>query len=667
MSRLAGVGRRFAGAVVVVVFSAACAQADSGLEEQREAFRTAWAAVERGDWEPAAERRSLLEDYVLWPDLKAAWLQATLATADAADVRRFLDEYGDLRPARALRYRYALHLAADGQWPEFLALYERHYRNRRVARLDCLAAQAGILSGRADEVVPLAESLWLVGHSQVDECDPVFDYLRGAGLQDGELTEQRFELAVAARQFPLARYLARSLEDAWLARANRWIEAGRDPLAFVEADAACDGSAEHRDQLLYALQRLADRDARLAQERWEHARDKHRFPREQAAKITRYLALSAGQQHLPEAFELLAALDGDAADANTRGWAVRAALLMHAWEDVIAAIDAMPPEERRAQEWRYWLAIALRQAGRDDHALPILTALAGERSYFGFLAADELDTPYAFGHASTSAAENTIARLAEDPVLIRARELFHTGLESRGRSEWNDAVAGLDAGDKLQAAVLAHRWGWHSQAIATVGDSGHYDDLELRYPLPYAEAFRTASEAANIRDSWAYGVARSESLFMSDIRSHAGAVGLMQLMPATGRRTAAQLDLPWSGVATLTDPASNIRLGTNYLGRMLERFHSNIVLATAAYNAGPNKVEEWLPASEGLDARIWIENIPYTETRQFVRRVLFSDAIFHWRLTGRTTRLSAAFDAIRPAPAAGQVSRNDEQATAAGG
>jgi len=139
---------------------------------------------------------------------------------------------------------------------------------------------------------------------------------------------------------------------------------------------------------------------------------------------------------------------------------------------------------------------------------------------------------------------------------------------------------------------------------------------------------------------------------MADVRSHAGAIGIMQLMPGTGKRTAAEIGLPWAGLATLTDPESNIRLGTTYLAKMLERFGGNLVLATAAYNAGPNKVDEWLGRTpqDALDARIWIENIPYDETRAFVRRVLVADAIFHWRLTGEAARLSAALRAVGPPP-----------------
>jgi soluble lytic murein transglycosylase len=230
--------------------------------------------------------------------------------------------------------------------------------------------------------------------------------------------------------------------------------------------------------------------------------------------------------------------------------------------------------------------------------------------------------------------------------LNRARELFFVGLEGRGRSEWDAAVTPMTNEQQKQAALLAHEWGWHSRAISTVAKAGDYDDLQIRYPLPWRQDFATNSKLAGIADSWAYGVARSESLFMRDIRSSAGAIGLMQLMPDTGRRTARELKLPYAGLATLTDTASNIRLGTHYLGKMYSRFDDNQVLATAAYNAGPLRVEQWLPESGSLDARIWIENIPFNETRGYVKRVLTDEAIFHWRLTGKLRRISSALPHI---------------------
>jgi len=136
-------------------------------------------------------------------------------------------------------------------------------------------------------------------------------------------------------------------------------------------------------------------------------------------------------------------------------------------------------------------------------------------------------------------------------------------------------------------------------------------------------------------------------LFMRDVRSSAGAIGLMQLMPATGRKVAKNISLPYSGIATLTNPEANIRLGTTYLGQMAERFDGNAVLATAAYNAGPHRVDRWLPESGSEDARIWIENIPFNETRKYVKRVLSAQAIFHWRMTGQLRRVSDELPRVR--------------------
>jgi soluble lytic murein transglycosylase len=288
----------------------------------------------------------------------------------------------------------------------------------------------------------------------------------------------------------------------------------------------------------------------------------------------------------------------------------------------------------------------------------VLTELGGERSYYGFLAADQLGVPYALGDSAFVPDEARLSELRARPDLVRARELFMVGLDGRGRSEWDAVVRYFDTADKMQAAILASRWGWHSRAIAAAASVGEYDDLALRYPMPFNETFLEYSEDASISPTWAYGVARSESLFMRDVRSSAGAIGLMQLMPATGKDVAQRINLPYSGLDTLTNPDSNIRLGTTYLGEMVERFGGNRVLATAAYNAGPHRVDAWLPQVGELDARIWIENIPFNETRGYVRRVLAADTIFHWRMTGEVRRLSDELLVVSASSKTQQVARN---------
>jgi soluble lytic murein transglycosylase len=618
------------------------------IEEQRAAFRAVHPEVERGNWQPVLQHEQMLRDYVLWPDLRASWFRAKLKNADHAEMRAFLDQYGTLKPARELRYQFVLHLADSGHLPEYLEIYERYYQGLNIAKLDCLALQAEIREGNRNRIISRALNLWLVGKSQADECDPVFTQLRSANALTNEHYEKRFILAVDERRFSLARFLSKPLSAAYLEQANFWLKAQNASLDFLRTHKDRVDSDVARQQILYAIERIAFNDPLLASENWTALRQEYSFTTEQRYYISRHIALWAARRQRPEAPALLHDLPSGAIDKEVGRWMIRTSLRGQEWDNVLNAIAMLPADEQQAEEWQYWEAVALKYAGQEEPATARLKVLAATRSYYGFLASDDLGNDYAFADNRLVVDDKVAARLANDPALIRARELFHVGLEGRGRSEWDAAVAVLTPHEQTQAAILAHQWGWHSRAIATASMVGEFDDLMIRYPLPWREDFSKYSRDARINDSWAYGIARSESLFMRDIRSSAGAIGVMQILPETGRRMAREIRYPYSGRATLTDSASNIRLGTMYLRKMFDRFDGNRVLATAAYNAGPLNVEAWLPETNRLDARIWIENIPYNETRAYVRRVLTADAIFHWRLTGEVRRLSTELPSIEP-------------------
>ena len=627
----------------------------STLERQRELFISVHGTAERGDWSTvdglADTDRQLLERYVLWPDLRAAYLRATLDKTSLEETAAFLDQHGSLRPARELRYRLALQLARSGDLDVYLDLYERFYQGQQIAKLDCLALQAEIEAGRHARVAARAKDLWLVGKSQVRECDPVFEYLDDQQLLGAVDYLKRFELAVEAREFELARWLAKKIDAQHLEVARHWIVARDAPERFLNSHATrADGDTAHK-QLVYAAERLTYGDPVLANAAWERVSNAHRFTEEQRLLTARHIALWTARDNLPDAHKLLSALPAAAQNDEVTRWRARTSLRNGNWHKLLLDIAAMPDEQRAGEEWRYWRAVALQRSGQVLAANAGFRDLATERSYYGFLAADEVGLDYALEDAQFDEDEAVIAGLAARPDMVRARELFHVGQESRGRSEWNAAVRHLTPDEKRQAAILANRWGWHSRAISAAASLGEYDDLSLRYPLAYRALFEQSSNQAQISSTWAYGIARSESLFMRDVRSRAGAIGLMQLMPATGREVAKNLRLPYHGVVTLTNPESNIRLGTSYLGRMAERYNGNPVLATAAYNAGPHRVDRWLPESGAVDARIWIENIPFNETRAYVKRVLSAQAIFHWRMTGQVQRVSDTLLNVEAIPA----------------
>lgn len=650
--KLVAVAEKLVAIAVLGVLLQGTAAAGPDLVTQRELFRQAYTGAERGSWDAVdaldTQERAQLQAYLLWPDLRAAWLRATINKADRDSVETFLDRYGTLKPARELRYHYALHLAESGELDAFLRIYRTFYQGLGIARLDCLALQAEIEAGDGDRIVHRGRDLWLTGHSQADECDPVFAWMREHDQLTRDDYRARYALAVEAREFTRARWLAKSLDPALLEQADEWVQAQSRPEQFVDAHGRRADDEAVREQLAYAIERITYRDPERALELWTQLEERHTFESRIRHAIRRHIALWTARDNLPGAYELLTSLPLEAQDEEVMRWRARASLRAERWTDLLNDIATMTAAERDSEQWQYWRGIALARSGRGTAAKAVLEPLAEERSYYGFLAADELGVPYAFDHDALRADEAMIESLSRRQDLQRARELFLVGLDGRGRSEWDAAIADLSVDEKIQAAVLAHRWDWHSRAIATAASVGNYDDLALRYPLPFRQSFEQHASSASIPTTWALGIARSESLFMRDVRSRAGAIGLMQLMPATGRQVARQIKLAYAGLDTLTDPNQNIRLGTSYLGSMIDRYDGNHVPATAAYNAGPHRVDRWLPRSSGVDARIWIENIPFNETRKYVRRVLAAETIFHWRLTGETRRLSDSLMQVEP-------------------
>jgi soluble lytic murein transglycosylase len=638
---------------------AAEGQAASQIEQQRQIFRSVFESVERGDWSTvenlSALDRQLLEQYILWPDLRATWLRANIDSVATQEVDSFVRQYGTLRPARELRYRYALNFVRNNDLPAYLRLYEQFYQGQDIEKLDCLALQAEIKAGRHERVELRAIELWMVGKSQVSECDPVFEYLDERKLLGVVEYRKRYALAVEERNFTLARWLAKQIDQQHVEQAAGWQLAQTDPEAFLQHKWRRSGDDTLRAQLVYAAERLTFRDPEVALKRWRYVAGKHKFSETQKILTAQHIALWTARDNLSGAYKLLLKLPPAAQSDEVLRWRARSSLRETRWKRLLTDIAAMSEAERDAEEWRYWRAIARIESGQALAAVEDLESLRLERSFYGFLAADKLGMGYAFDNARLLTDDMRLTALQSRPDVNRARELFYVGQDGRGRSEWDAVVRHLSDEDKIQAAILANRWGWHSRAIAAAASMGKFDDLSIRYPLPYQESFEEFSTLASISATWAYGIARSESLFMRDVRSHAGAIGLMQLMPATGRIVAKEIKLPYSGLATLVDPESNIRLGTTYLGQMAARYGGNQVLATAAYNAGPHRVDRWLPENGAVDARIWIENIPFNETRKYVKRVLAAQAIFHWRMTGKIRRLSDELLLIKAAPEAQQI------------
>jgi soluble lytic murein transglycosylase len=635
---------------LLTTFALLLAAAPAGaatLEAQREAFQAALPHAEAGRWDRVEPLLGDLQGYPLLPDLRAAWLRSQLGRVSDAEVREFLARHPDLGFSAALRRQWAGSLARRGAWRDYLELFEASFAAGGEAVLECHAITARLRLDRTAGLEEAALRRWMWPSSQVKECDPAFAWLEQRGAITPERRRARMELALGAGEFGLARWLARPLGEAAVNEVNTWERLHADPAARLGSPTGWKDTERARAMLLHGFQRLASTDPEAAAQRWPAFRAHFAFSAEERARIDRRIALMHAWRHLPGAYAMLTALPEASQDESTRTWAVRVAIRAQDWSAIDAALARLDPVTAQEPAWRYWQARTLEATGRSAEARPIYAELAGERGYYSFMSADRLNADYNWQHAQTAPDETLIAALEQRADLARARELFMTGQDANGRTEWQQALARLTPAERAQAGVLASRWGWYSRAITAATGAGIADDLELRFPLAWRPLFEERSRRAGISSAWAYGVARSESLFMPDVSSSAGAVGLMQLMPGTGRQTAPRAGVTYRGQQTLLDPADNVALGTTYLAKMLERFGNHRILATAAYNAGPGRVDRWLPESDELPADVWVESLPFNETRGYVQRVLASEAVFHWRMSGETLRIA---DAMQPIP-----------------
>jgi soluble lytic murein transglycosylase len=371
----------------------------------------------------------------------------------------------------------------------------------------------------------------------------------------------------------------------------------------------------------------------------------------QLAEVERLLALWLASDYHPTALARLTALPDPIVDSAVREWRVRVCLRQGDWTAALRWLDQLSTPERDSPRWRYWRGRALEVLGRGEEARRVYQTIAGQRDYHGFLAADRLGVPYVIASTPLAVPATELdTLLTQSPGLQRARELYILGREPEADAEWRQAIEQFDGPTFKQAALLAHRWGWHHQAIVTIARAEYWDDLDVRFPLAYRDGVVSNARAGTLDPAWVYAVIRQESSFRPEARSPAGALGLMQLMPATGLEMARQLRDEIADASVLLRTDTNLRYGVHYLQRVLERLQGNPVLATAAYNAGPNKVAQWLPARDSIPADVWAETIPYQETRSYVQRVMEYAAIYARRLGAQDpeTTLGARMKPVLP-------------------
>ena len=605
------------------------------LAEQRKRFQQAEKAYAKGQFKKFKRLTSSLTGYPLQPYLEYKNLIRRPGSLSRQQINTFLQANDGTIIGDRFRLKMIKHAARVSNWQALLDIYQPGYG----VSIECHYLKALIKTGQSSLAYPAITNLWLSSKTRPKSCNSPFADWESAGFKTPDLIWQRFKMAMSANNSRLARYLTRSMPKSDAAIARTWLKVHKKP-ALVTSKAILN--LKHPEQnaiLLHGLKRLSYRDIDLAILTYQQL-DVHPFSADQNAELTRHIGLRLAREHKPTANIWLNRVPQSHVNTAVKEWRIRTAIRQADWTFVLKSIARLKLDEQSDYRWQYWWAYANEQLGNTNDALGIYQYLSNKRSYYGFLAADRLDLTYAFEDKPVEPAYDVMEYVKQQPEAIRAREFYLMGKIIPARREWHRLIIQINDEQKLAASKIAQSWNWHDRAIITMGKTRYRDDIELRFPLHLDNKVHNWSNKHNIEPAWTYAIIRRESAFVQDARSSVGAMGLMQLMPNTAKYVARQLKIRYQGRHSLLASNTNIRLGTGYLEAMLEKLNSQHVLATAAYNAGPHRVEKWLPEHQKMDAIRWIETIPFTETREYVSNVLAYMVIYEHRMQREITRLS---------------------------
>ena len=629
----------------------------------REAFVASMAAVDAAPVAPAGGDSEALQRYPLYPYLQAARLSRQLALtrpmpaqpgSDARlplddEIAAFLTQQGERPVTRALRAAWLAHLAARQAWPTFLAQYREDRDTQSTLRCHWLAAR--IAQGQVDGLAEELTDTWLTAKSLPDACDPALDWWGARGGPGDMLVERRARLALDAGEAGLARFLAQSLPAERAAPLLQWAALIEQPGREIPALIAQPARPVERQALEAGWQRFARADAEAAAAAFPALVQARGLDARAASPYALSVALALAWSRQPRALEFFRLVHEDDFDERAHEWHARAALWAGDWREAAVAIAAMPDVLRNQARWRYWAARASEQLGDSKAARDLYAAVVPTDNWYAAHAAARLDRKFAPRLESLALSDAEIDALAADPAFVRTRELLRCEMDTEATAEWRASYDELPPARQVQAVGLASRWGWHDQAISTAARQKLFNDYDVLYPRPFDADVRSASRRTGLPEELIYAIIRQESLFRADAASGAGAIGLMQLLPETARVTARRTGLPVPTRADLLLPAVNIPLGSEFLASLVQRFEGDTALAAAGYNAGPNAARRWQPAAP-MDLDVWVENIPFNETRAYVQRVAWHSLVFAW-LTDRKPRdVQKWLRTVSPAPSA---------------
>jgi soluble lytic murein transglycosylase len=622
--------------------------ADASYTDARNAFQDAYRRVTANFPDESAADSETLKSYPLYPYLEAARIRQalngspdSLSRVDqlAAD---FIAAHAQAPVSRGLRRAWLDSLAQRAKWGLFIEAY------RDAGATDAMRCQsftARIELARTEGLAGDVAKQWLTPRS-LPECARPFAWLDANGLLTPDLIEKRVRLALDSDNVAFARQIVQQLPTDRIGPYLQWASLLEHPQSSLDSLIASPEVAVDPTALLAGWTRLVRTNPSAARERYRGLMSARSLTRETGSPYALALALSLAWNHDPAALEYFDLVASHDFDDPALEWRTRAAILAGDWKLASKSIVAMSETNRQTARWRYWAARAAAQLHDSSQARRLYESLLSDDNYYSGMAAARLQRAVVPLLQTLPLDPELLATIERVPALERARELFLCAMRQEALAEWQLGYGSLSEAGRLQSIRLAAGWRWYDQAIAVASAQQVFNDYVLLYPRPFDTQVEPAARLAQLAPDLIYSVLRQESLYRVDAVSSADARGLMQLQLDTARRTARQWKRPQPELSDLFDPAISIQLGAARLRTLQDKFDGQIPAALAAYNAGANAVMRWLP-SKPVDSDVWIENIPYGETRVYVQRVLWHLLTFAWLQTKEPQQTKSWLSPVR--------------------
>ncbi len=520
-----------------------------------------------------------------------------------------------------LRDKWLYELARVKDWKQ----YTEYYQPTNDANLVCYNQIARFNQGMEADVLKESTEIWLVGESRPQACNTLFDLLLKHDNFDQNLITQRLALALDKRNVSLARYLLKQFKVPRLAAAETLSTIYQRPANILSL-----GPGEfHSYFYLYGLKRLVSSNMDQAIKIWEQPRTTEVMSNEHQQAFLAHIALYKAMRNHPDTQEWFNKIKPAYYNEVLVDWQIRFALKNRDWSRVESLINQASTKESPC--WQYWLARALEAQGKKEEAQERYQSLAKTRQYYGFLASMRLKQKPSFANENPSTDLSTLATY--QPIIEQIKSLYQSKKTLQASRLLNDFISELP---KDEASALIYwvdsQLQWHDKSVFLSNNEILSNQLALRFPLAYKDAVTQYAHQYTVAPEFVYAIIRQESAFREDVTSVAGARGLMQVMPRTASVVAKANKIAYNNHNQLFGSQKNINIGIAYLRLLAKRFSNHPMLIAAAYNAGPRQVVHWLKDHPTRDIDLWIETIPWQETRNYLKNVMAFSIVYQYRL-----------------------------------